>query len=461
MSSLMNMNQKYLRVVLLAGIMVSASLFLNYFQERDSKERPEKKWSGRTFEAETEVERVPLLSPEAHGFDTERVWSGQDDWEPAIAVDPQSSYVYQLTTRFSGPRPCGACPLPAIAFHSSSNGGATWNPDKFPFLTGHRQADPEIALSANGTIFAACLTNGGIEFTKSSNRGKTWSQPVDLKNTVFADKPILTVSADGKDIYIGFNAGDGFVYASHNSGVTFTNAIRTSHSNRTWFHTGGLVAPDRAVYFATTDYKDGFVGDSHVRILKSTDLGRTWITKLVDTSKEQPDCQSVPGCYLGFIGTSVAMAMDENGLLMIAYHVNDVTGTPERMYIRTSRDGVHWTARKRISVASLAVNNAFPAVASGTGPNDFRVAWQDDRNGAMHEWNTWFRKTTDGGATWSKAIRLSNRTSGAPYKNTAGYSFPYGDYMEIAVSSSGMNFLIWGEAASYDGPGGSWYTRGG
>ena len=461
MSSLINMNQKYLRVVLLVGIMVSASLFLNYFQERDSKERPEKKWSGRTFETETEVERVPLLSPEAPGFDTERVWSVQDDWEPAIAVDPRSSYVYQLTTRFSGPRPCGACPLPTIVFHSSSNGGATWNPDKFPFVTNHRLADPEIALSADGTIFAACLGGGGIYFIKSSDHGQTWTQPLALKSTGFADKPILAVSANGNDVYIGFNAGDGYVYASHTSGHTFTNPVRTSHTTRTWFHTGGLVALDGTVYFATTDYRTGFVGNSNVRILKSTDQGRTWTITFVDKSREQPDCDSVPGCYLGFIGTSVAMAVDVNGLIMIAYHVNDVTSTPETMYIRTSLDGIHWSPRKRISVSSSAVNNAFPAIVAGNTPNDFRVAWQDDRNGAMHEWNTWFRKTTDGGATWSKAIRLSNRPTGAPYKNTAGYNFPYGDYMEIAVSSTGKNYLIWGEAASYDGPGGSWYTRGG
>jgi hypothetical protein len=440
--------------------MISSSLLFSHFQQRDSKERPEKKWSGRTFEQETEVERVPLLSSETQGFDSERVWSGQDDWEPAIAVDERSSFVYQLTTRFSGPRPCSSCPLPAIAFHSSSDGGATWNSDQFPIKTGHGQADPEIALSADGTIFAACLSGGALYFVKSLNHGKTWTQPLALKSISFPDKPFLAVSADGKHIYIGFNSGDGYVYASHNSGLSFGNPVRTSHTSRTWYHSGGIVAPDGTVYFATTDYKDSFVGNSNVRILKSTDQGHTWITTLVDTSREQPDCGSVPGCYLGFIGTSVAMAMDVSGLIMIAYHTNDVTSAPETMYIRTSRNGIHWSPRRRISVASSTVDNAFPAIAAGNVTNDFRVAWQDDRNGAMHEWNTWFRRTRDGGATWTKAIRLSNRATGAPYKNSAGYNFPYGDYMEIAVSSTGKNYLIWGEATSFDGPGGSWYTRG-
>jgi len=49
---------------------------------------------------------------------------------------------------------------------------------------------------------------------------------------------------------------------------------------------------------------------------------------------------------------------------------------------------------------------------------------------------------------------------GAPYKTEAGYFFPYGYYLEIAVDRKGMTHVIWGEGLSYIGPGGSWYTRG-
>src|SRR4029079_14000988 len=43
------------------------------------------------------------------GFDSERLWGTGDDWEPAIAVDPSSSYVYQATTRYGGPKACPSC----------------------------------------------------------------------------------------------------------------------------------------------------------------------------------------------------------------------------------------------------------------------------------------------------------------------------------------------------------------
>lgn len=69
-------------------------------------------------------------------------------------------------------------------------------------------------------------------------------------------------------------------------------------------------------------------------------------------------------------------------------------------------------------------------------------------------------RTLDGGATWDRPAQLSDVTTGAPYHTAGGYLFPYGDYMEIAVDGRGRSHVIWGEAFSYIGPGGTWYTRG-
>ena len=98
-------------------------------------------------------------------------------------------------------------------------------------------------------------------------------------------------------------------------------------------------------------------------------------------------------------------------------------------------------------------------MAAGPRPGDFRAAWEDDRNGAT-AWNVWYRATTNSGASWRPAVRLSGRGSGAPYKSPAGFRFPYGDYFGITVDSRGTSYLIWSEGTSYDGPGGTWWTHG-
>jgi hypothetical protein len=144
---------------------------------------------------------------------------------------------------------------------------------------------------------------------------------------------------------------------------------------------------------------------------------------------------------------------------MLAYNAGDIAGAPQRMWVRTSNDGVNWSERREISNGAPAVNNAFPSLASGSRAGDFRLAWQDDRNGSTTAWNTWYRRTADGSVSWSEPVRVSDQPDGAPYKTTDGYAFPYGDYFEIAVDADGRAHLIWGEGASYSGRGGTWYTR--
>jgi hypothetical protein len=413
------------------------------------------------------VQAKPTNSQSNNGFEPERLWGPYNDWEPAIAIDPGTGIVYQLTTRYDGPEPCRRCAGPYIIFRRSIDGGATWEADQFltPFRKSHN--DPQIEAAGNSTIYAAWLNDyvPGVKFVKSADRGITWTAPITITTKSmkpnWSDKPVLAVSADGRDVYIAFNASDSYVVASHNYGATFSQPVQTSNDKRYWFHTGGAVAPDGSVYFAVTDYSLDYTGDAHINILKSSDRGATWTTTRIDSSREAPGYDWSPGCYLGFFGPSAVLAIDAYGMILLAYNANPdgPPGAPQRMWVRISNDAETWSERREISNGSPAVNNAFPAVAAGPMSGDFRLAWQDDRNGSTTAWNTWYRRTADGGANWTEPERVSDQPVGAPYKTTAGYAFPYGDYFEIAVDAEGRAHLIWGEGASYSGPGGTWYTR--
>jgi len=435
--------------------------------EPDGKDK--KVWSGKSYAQETRVEAAPVPSAAAAGWDSERVWSGEDDWEPAVAVDPAvPAHVYQLTTRYSGPTPCRNC-SPNIIFRRSDDGGLTWEPDKFLYVTKKAQNDPQIEVSGSGVLYACFLSayNPGVSFTKSTNRGDTWSVPVTFagkgKKPNWSDKPWMVISADGNHVYIGFNASDSYVVASHNGGASFPAAVKTNSDTRYWFHTGGAVSPSSPMtaWLAATDYSQDYTGDAHIKVLKTTDGGATWTTTLVDTSRELPGCAWADGCFFGFFGPSASLAVDSAGTLMIAYNAGDVAGGPQKMWVKTSTDGgATWSVRTEISNGSSSVNNAFPALINGPTGGDFRVVWQDDRQQSQVGWNTWYRETANAGGSWSAAVRLSDLATGAPYKSANGYKFPYGDYFEIAVDIAGVNHILWGEGDSYTGPGGTWYTRG-
>ncbi|MGH3143424.1 MAG: hypothetical protein ACRDO9_09880, partial [Gaiellales bacterium] len=74
-------------------------------------------------------------------------------------------------------------------------------------------------------------------------------------------------------------------------------------------------------------------------------------------------------------------------------------------------------------------------------------------------WQVWYLTTSDLGATWSTREKISDATSGTVYKHTNGFDEVYGDYGEIAITSTGDTVAVWGEGKSYYGPGGVWFNR--
>lgn len=399
----------------------------------------------------------------APGWQSEALWSPTaNDWEPAIAAAPNSSWVYQATTRYGGPKACQQCPDPAIIVRASSDGGVTFGPDRYICACRNVKAqnDPQLAVATDGTVYAAWLNdyNPGVVFSKSTDHGVTWSTPLSVKGKglSFSDKPILAISPTGQDVYIAWNASDSYMSVSHNFGASFSPRVKTNNDSLYWFAEGGVVAPNGTVYFGESAENQNATGQVQVAVIRSTNGGASWTTTFVDTSQQQPAC-TVPSCPADFMASQLAIAADAAGTLMVAYTLNTAAGAPKDLFVRTSTNGASWGARTEIG--ANAGDAGFPVIEAGTGAGDFRVAWQDNRNGAT-SWNTWYRRTTNGGGTWGTQVRLSDLGGGASYKNANGYAFPYGDYFDLDVNGSGTNFVIWSEGANYVGPGGSWFTRG-
>jgi hypothetical protein len=177
-----------------------------------------------------------------------------------------------------------------------------------------------------------------------------------------------------------------------------------------------------------------------------------------------------PPCECGgwaYWGAQLTLAVDARDRVYVLYNASDAKYGNNRMWFRRSTDGgATWSPRLDVSEAPAGANNLFPAlVARGNG--DVRIAWQDDRNGfdaggddADARWNTYYRSSTDRGGTWSPETQLSQFEPGYPYKLSDGYLEPYGDYFELDVDGAGATHVLWGEAPSYAGPGNVWYARG-
>jgi hypothetical protein len=357
----------------------------------------------------------------------------------------------------------------------SGDNGLTWQPSRalLPFPTG--QFDPQIVVDPvdRQTVYASWLQNDkrDVIVARSLDFGRTWSFSVAEQGQEDADKPVLAVH--GTNVYVGFNHDEKFfVSASHDAGQTFASVqVNPNAGEGSSLAGGATVDAAGNVYFGWTAYVRRELPTQPVSVFvsRSADGGRTWSTFLLDVSSAPPGC-AAQNCETGFLGPQIALASDAAGALYALWNAGSVNGGPERIYFSSSTSGgASWAERSNISTAAAGVEHSFPAIVAGAA-GDVRVAWMDARMTDTRPteagqpnptlWNTYFRSSTNGGATWSAESQLSGPVQGYDYILPAGFLFPFGDYFSLAIDGDGATHAVWGEGRNYKSPGSIWYAQG-
>lgn len=405
------------------------------------------------------------------GFESQRRvgYTTGDQWEPAMAADGHG-HVYVLYPQYGAVPDCSSCTAPTIALMMSSDNGASWQTSHAMLAIPTGQFDPQIEVDPvdRQTVYASWLQNNkqDIVVARSLDFGRTWSYSLAERSQEDTDKPVLTVR--GADVYVGFNHEEEFlVAASHDAGQTFDVVQVNPNAPPGWSLAGGAtVDPAGNVYFGWTAYARHEMRTRPVGVYvsRSADGGRNWNTALLDVSSASPECEA-QNCETGYLGPQVALASDASGALYALWNAGSSNGGPERIYFSSSTTGgASWSARASVSTAAAGVEHGFPAIVAAAS-GDVRIAWMDARRTEPEHpksrlWNTFYRSSTNGGATWSGESQLSGRTGGYDYVLPAGFRFPFGDYFGLAIDSEGATHAVWGEGRNYKSPGSIWYTRG-
>jgi len=435
-----------------AAFLVTAALLASACTDKSSTSEPPSASAASATPQATAAPAVPF--------------GNMDGWEPVIATDPSAPNVYAATTATI--KECGptgkACPRWNILFRRSDDGGVTWgDPSPICECKDLRWTyDPQLRSDAKGNLYAAFLIGPGYDvlFTRSTDHGETWTKPVGLMpaDAKWIDHPWLTVSPDGKDVYVGFSGPHAnWVTASHNSGRTWKPVLLDQQVDGYYFYESGTVAPDGTVYFFAAVYPPPKPPKPlKGLVIRSTDKGRTW-EQIEVAGSARPPVALCKGCTDVNYGMLGGIASDANGKLVVAYNGQAPDAADgEQLWIITSSDqGATWSEPMAISPPGKVIA-AFPA-AAGTGDGDFRVMWTDDRNGAdtQTNWNAYTSASDDGGVTWSEGEDISDG-SGYEYQSPEGFDYFYGDYGDIQITSEGKTAAIWGEGLGHNGPGSTW-----
>ncbi|HET9408975.1 MAG TPA: sialidase family protein [Candidatus Sulfotelmatobacter sp.] len=392
-----------------------------------------------------------------------------DQWEPAMAADAHG-HIYVLYPQYGPSLSCPGCTVPGMTLQVSNDNGASWEAPRIllPFPTG--QFDPQIVVDPadRQTLYASWLQNNRRDtiVARSLDFGRTWTFTVADRSQQDADKPVLTVR--GPDVYVAFNHEERFfVAASHDAGQTFSRVNINPNAARGWSLAGGAtVDAAGSVYFGWTSYaRQGLRSKPvNVYVSRSSDGGSTWTTTLLDVSSAPPECEA-EHCGTAFLGAQVALASDAAGTVYALWNAGGENGGPERVYFSSSTTaGSSWSSKFDVSTAAAGVESGFPSIAAGAA-GDVRIAWMDARVSTNETprhplWNTLYRSSTNGGATWSAEAQLSTAVRGYDYILPSGFRFPFGDYFSLAIDNQGTTHAVWGEGANYKSPGSIWYTSG-
>jgi len=394
-------------------------------------------------------------------------YAAGDQWEPALAADSHG-HIYILFPQYGPVAQCPACTTPTMVLLTSSDNGMTWERPRALLAASSGQFDAQIKVDPvdRQTLYASWLQGKhDIMVARSQDFGRTWYFAVaEHAPELVIDKPVLAVR--GSNIYVSYNHDQTLsVAASHDYAQNFSSTVLNPGAGPGWsLAAGATVDIAGNVYFSWTAYPraDILTQPVEVFVSRSADGGRNWSTTPLDVSSAAPGCPA-QNCSDGFLASQMALASDDAGVIYALWNSGSSAGGPERIYFSSSTDeGENWSAKVEVSKAPSGVEHCFPAIIAGTA-GDVRIAWMDTREVDAQNrplWNTFYRASTNGGATWSPESRLSSPARGYDYILPGGFVFPFGNLFSIAIDNLGGTHVVWGEGRNYNSPGSIWYSRG-
>ena len=382
----------------------------------------------------------------------------------------------------------------ACKTYSSNDGGGSWTDSSFPELVYWGSADPQVAFGIHGTAYFASLafvkdekgnTRGGFFFYRSEDGGKTWQKPFDLGYSWDHEVMIVDQSfgAHSGRIYISVLYGEYpeytlGIFRSDDDGRTFTGPVDAASgkkiigintaANIMLLRDGTLILPYQDFEFDPAKVKALKVHTSNMWLVTSSDGALTFSQPIkVNTQEFNPD-RNGPA-FSTFYSAAVDLSETFPDRLYIVW--TDYRTGAYRLFSSYSKDrGKTWSAAKQIDPDVPKWSSQYQPMVAVNKDGVLGVSWFDTRNSANHDdrqYDEYFATSTDGGESFSPAVRVSDATSspfgkGNVTPQASSYSSKDdsrvfflsalarwragGDYMGLTTDRDGVFHPFWADA---------------
>jgi hypothetical protein len=284
-----------------------------------------------------------------------------------------------------------------VFFSHSTDGGKTFsipqNLSNDPATSGN----PQMAVDASGNISVVWESDDvkyGVLFTHSTDRGATFSTPVNLATTNTSGKgsfgPEIAVGADGS---INVAWEDDFNFQSDISfsrstdkGATFSTPKNLSNNAGNSF--SAQIAVDLSGNIDVV-WMDDTPGNYVIFLSRSADQGTTF-----SSAKNLSNSPGNSG--------NPQIGVDANGGTYVAWQGNVPPGTNNDTFVARSTDGITFSAPVNLSNDSGNSINPWLVVDGAGGIN---LGWSDNTPGRA---NVFYARSLDSGVTFATPQNLSN-----------------------------------------------------
>jgi hypothetical protein len=353
--------------------------------------------------------------------------------------------------------------------------------------------DPFIGSDSQGNIYAGYIaTDGtlggpsGLYIECSSNQGQAWSGPINIDfnaraasllgdpNYRFNDRPHMTVDGSDnlsvvwiKDVDVGQPTSDIYYAKSPpplgpclgSASLDFTGAGAGSVAPKTVndFPGGSVppgfsdfanvpnvaVAPNGTIYVAWIDVNvtNPASKPGTLMIDSSTDGGMTFgidnVAQNITALASRLSTASGVGNDV-ISGSYPVIGVDPNNSTAVyMVYAADPPGPDEAdiFFTKSTNGGLSWTTPIRVN-DDTATNDQFHPWMAVKSDGTIDVVWYDKRNSANDDqWDVYFTKSTDGGASFLINTRITDQSSTAPTDSTG--TVPWlGEYLGLVVDST-------------------------
>ena len=279
---------------------------------------------------------------------------------------------------------------------------AEWTPAKRLSWTSGGSYRPAIVADASGGLHVAWYdygetANQEIFYIRSTDGGSTWQPRQRLTWTEGGSfNPALAVDLSDNIHLIWEDSPSGmrdiFYRKSTDGGTTWTAGQRLTWTFGTSSNPDIAVDPSGHLHVA---WYDSTPGNPEIYYKRSTDGGASW-----ETNKRLT--------WTSAYSRYPALAADASGHLHLVYE-DLSSGYSDAYYKKSTNGGTTWSASRRITWTSSNYFEPDMAVDSSNNPH---AVWNAGPPGNEE---VYYRKSTDGGTTWTASQLLSLNSGGSYY----------------------------------------------